>query len=136
MGYEPAVIEVGMGKVGIMKRYLVALIVLLVPCLGGQGRCRTWVVELDGSGDFTVIQDAVDAAADGDTIFIGPGHHTAMVPVSIYGTHDTLVYAHWSRMDRFISPFVGSGPGPGGSWSGYIWDGGFCMAIWGFLCSG
>jgi hypothetical protein len=30
-------------------------------------------VEKDGSGDFTVIQEAVDAASDGDTIEIGPG---------------------------------------------------------------
>ena len=121
MGYEPAVIEVGMGKVGIMKRYLVALVVLLVPCLGGRGQCRTWVVELDGSGDFTVIQDAVDAAADGDTIFIGPGHHTAMVPVSIYGTHDTLVNAVVD--DGRNLTFCGAGQdqvflGPA------IWDGG------------
>ena len=30
-------------------------------------------VEKDGSGDYTVIQDAVNAAASGDTIRIGPG---------------------------------------------------------------
>ncbi|MBE0568033.1 MAG: hypothetical protein IH621_18915 [Krumholzibacteria bacterium] len=34
---------------------------------------RTWRVEKDGSGDYTVIQDALDAAASGDTIQIGPG---------------------------------------------------------------
>ncbi len=34
---------------------------------------RTWYVEKDGSGDFTVIQEAVDAAVSGDTIRIGPG---------------------------------------------------------------
>ncbi len=34
---------------------------------------RTWTVEKDGSGDFTVIQDAVDAASSGDVIEIGPG---------------------------------------------------------------
>jgi len=33
----------------------------------------TWTVERDGSGDYTVIQDAVNAAASGDTIRIGPG---------------------------------------------------------------
>ena len=130
MGYEPAVIEVGMGKVGIMKRYLVALIVLLVPCLGGQGQCRTWVVELDGSGDFTVIQDAVDAAADGDTIFIGPGHHAQMHQVNIPGTgFNPLVTASWSD-DRALT-FVGSGPeqsllGPD------EWDGGL-QSIYGIL---
>ncbi|MEZ4386934.1 MAG: right-handed parallel beta-helix repeat-containing protein [Candidatus Krumholzibacteriia bacterium] len=35
----------------------------------------TWHVAKDGSGDFTVIQDAVDAAASGDTIAIGPGRY-------------------------------------------------------------
>ncbi|MBU8922553.1 MAG: right-handed parallel beta-helix repeat-containing protein [Bacteroidales bacterium] len=37
------------------------------------GHASTWFVEKDGSGDFTVIQDAFDAAAAGDTIRIGPG---------------------------------------------------------------
>lgn len=32
-----------------------------------------WNVEKDGSGDYSIIQDAVDAAASGDTILIGPG---------------------------------------------------------------
>jgi len=32
-------------------------------------------VEKDGSGDFTIIQHAVDAAAEGDTIKIGPGRY-------------------------------------------------------------
>ncbi len=36
-------------------------------------RARTWFVERDGTGDFIVIQDAVDAAASGDTIKIGSG---------------------------------------------------------------
>lgn len=37
---------------------------------------RTWRVEKDGSGDFTVIQHAVDASAGGDTIMIGPGRYS------------------------------------------------------------
>jgi hypothetical protein len=41
-------------------------------------------VALDGSGDFEVIQDAIAAAASGDTITIGPGTYTQtrMVPNS------------------------------------------------------
>lgn len=34
---------------------------------------HTWLVEKSGSGDFEVIQDAVDASATGDTIRIGSG---------------------------------------------------------------
>ena len=33
----------------------------------------TWRVAQDGSGDFALVQDAVEAAATGDTVSIGPG---------------------------------------------------------------
>jgi hypothetical protein len=36
---------------------------------------KTIVVALDGSGDFTSIQEAVDAAAKGDTVFLKPGRY-------------------------------------------------------------
>lgn len=35
----------------------------------------TWRVAKDGTGDFEVIQDAVDVASSGDTIEIGPGRY-------------------------------------------------------------
>lgn len=52
-----------------------------VLCLGlvagglaaGAADAATWRVEKDGSGDFMIIQQAVEAAADGDTIRIGAG---------------------------------------------------------------
>jgi hypothetical protein len=50
---------------------LAPLLVLLL--CSAAAEARTWHVEKDGSGDFTVIQDAVEAAAAGDTIRIGPG---------------------------------------------------------------
>jgi hypothetical protein len=53
----------------------------------------TWRVEKDGSGDFTVIQDAVDAAADGDTIAIGPGR---------YDEKTLFVTPGWSEFVRVI----------------------------------
>lgn len=37
---------------------------------------RTWVVELDGSGDVPTIQAAVEASAEGDTIEVGPGRYS------------------------------------------------------------
>jgi len=42
----------------------------------GSANATIWHVERDGSGDFTVIQDAVDAAESGDTIMLGPGRFT------------------------------------------------------------
>jgi len=34
-----------------------------------------WQVERDGSGDFSLLQDAADAAASGDTIMVGSGRY-------------------------------------------------------------
>ncbi len=45
----------------------------LLPFLALPAQSRTWLVEKDGSGDFTIIQDALDAATSGDTLRIGAG---------------------------------------------------------------
>ncbi len=55
-----------------MGRTIVFLVSLLV-LMAGLSSASTWRVEKGGSGDFVVVQDAVDAAASGDTILIGPG---------------------------------------------------------------
>lgn len=49
---------------------MLGLLLVAAPALS-----RTWTVEKDGSGDFAVIQDAVDAASSGDVIAIGPGRY-------------------------------------------------------------
>ncbi len=56
-----------------MRMRLLVLVLLLVMGTASQAAAETWYVEKDGSGDFTVIQAAVDAAADGDVINIGLG---------------------------------------------------------------
>jgi hypothetical protein len=48
---------------------------------------NTWRVEANGSGDFTQIQDAVLAAADGDVILVGNGTYD---PVAIDGKSLTI----------------------------------------------
>jgi hypothetical protein len=50
----------------------VVLVGVLVALATGSW-ATTWRVEKDGSGDFSVIQDAVDVAASGDTVAIGAG---------------------------------------------------------------
>ena len=41
----------------------------------GVPAATTWIVDRHGGGDFTTIQPAVDAAAEGDTVLIGPGRY-------------------------------------------------------------
>ncbi|MBD3160786.1 MAG: hypothetical protein GF346_01455, partial [Candidatus Eisenbacteria bacterium] len=43
--------------------------------LAPASRAETWTVALDGTGDFTDLQEAIDAAGSGDTIRVGPGIH-------------------------------------------------------------
>lgn len=53
-------------------RFLVVAIILLIPFEVCGAR---WTVELDGSGDFVSLWDAVDSSASGDTLLLGPGRH-------------------------------------------------------------
>lgn len=63
----------------------------------------TWSVAQDGSGDFTVIQDAVDAAASGDVINVGPGRYTEYTTYS-WG----ISYLHFDGQKDLT--VVGAGP--------------------------
>ena len=60
--------------------------VLLAQEQGGSdertpGTGSTWHVALDGSGHFTSIQEAIDQAQDGDTVFIKAGNYAEDVTV-------------------------------------------------------
>jgi hypothetical protein len=62
---------------GLARCMMVLAVATLAAFPGSRDtQARTWYVEKDGSGDFTVIQAAVEAAATGDTIRIGPGRWT------------------------------------------------------------
>ena len=45
----------------------------------------TWIVDVAGSGDFTSIQAAIVAAAEGDTITVGPGTYTENITINKSG---------------------------------------------------
>ncbi len=49
------------------------ILLAIMLMLSSAALAATWRVEKDGSGDFSIIQDAVEASASGDTIMIGPG---------------------------------------------------------------
>lgn len=65
-----------------MSRAVLAALLLVLGAHGADA--RTWHVRKDGTGDYTVIQDAVDRAAAGDTIRIGPGRFEEKRPFSSY----------------------------------------------------
>ena len=101
---------------------ILILLTLHAVCLAGIARADTLRVEQDGSGDFTIIQDAVDAAAHGDTILIGPGHYqdahafdpdsgpTIQVVVS-WRDERALSFVGVGRDSVFIGPDQYSAPG-------------------------
>ncbi|MFH2051445.1 MAG: right-handed parallel beta-helix repeat-containing protein [bacterium] len=71
----------------LFHRYGPALILacLLVVFGCGLAQGRTITVERDGTGEFIILQEALNAAADGDTILIGPGEFTEMYKVKYPG---------------------------------------------------
>lgn len=71
-----------------VKRTLLILALVALPL---SVQARTWFVARDGSGDYTVIQDAVDAAASGDTIRIGPGRYDEARIVQVPGWTDPVL---------------------------------------------
>jgi len=42
---------------------------------------KTWIVAPDGSGDFLTIQTAIDAASDGDTLFVRNGAYSGPIVI-------------------------------------------------------
>jgi len=68
-----------------------ALILLLLRITDVAG-AATWLVRKDGLGHATVIQEAVDMAAPGDTVLVSPGRYLEYAPYD-YGalTGDTYV---------------------------------------------
>ena len=71
-------------------------------------------VALDGTGDFTHLQDAIDAAQSGDTIRVGPGVHEgpfwietkSLVLLSIEGPETTILEGRLSPHQNGSEPVV------------------------------
>jgi len=97
------------------------LVIMASFCLACGAQARTWFVEKDGSGDFIVIQDALDAAASGDTVRIGPGRFedfrqytypggTPVIVANVQVANMTLIGA--GQDATIIGPEVYDGPYP------------------------
>jgi len=82
--------------------------VMLAGSLSSVSEARIWHVAKDGSGDFSVIQDAVDAADSGDEIQIGPGRYDDFITIHEGGS------LYWDIHVRVVGKslsFIGSGVG-------------------------
>lgn len=64
------------------------LLIALVLLVAASAMAATITVRKDGTGDFLVIQHALDVAAAGDTVLIGPGQ---------YLEHSTVRFPSWTR---------------------------------------
>jgi len=83
------------------------IILTLLICFGFASlpSARTWYVEKDGSGDYTIIQQAVDAASPGDTIRIGTGRFTENAPLTVGWTEDVYIAIQTDNLT-----LIGAGP--------------------------
>lgn len=66
-------------------RSRVLLLVITILLLAGSGHTATIRVARDGSADFTVVPEAVSAAAAGDTVRIAPGVYPEVLPFETPG---------------------------------------------------
>jgi hypothetical protein len=77
-----------------MKRTLLATLLVLVT-VPAFATAATITVRKDGTGDYMVLQQALDVAASGDTVLVGPGEYTesSMVRLNGHG-FDSEIFGH------------------------------------------
>lgn len=82
-------------------------LLVLAMLLGVCAEAATLTVRKDGTGDYAVIQQALDVAAAGDTILIGPGEYLEHTSVRFPAwLHDIESYANVTVDDLTI---IGAG---------------------------
>ncbi len=59
-------------------RFALLALLALITCLPVAAQGKNWIVDANGSGHFTDIQDAVNAAARGDWIHVLPGSYSSV----------------------------------------------------------
>ena len=64
------------------------MLVAVLLAIGAPCGAATIVVDPGGGGDFTEIQPAIDAAADGDTVLVKSGEYVITEPIDFNSLHD------------------------------------------------
>ncbi len=80
-------------------RTLTVIVLTGLAAMAAPADGRTWRVEKDGSGDFTVIQHSIDAASSGDVIEIGPGRYT---DVTLFSWGKVTVWLDGTKSLTFV----------------------------------
>lgn len=119
------------------SNFIIQALMIVALFAAVDASARTWRVELDGSGDFTDIQPAVDASAAGDTILIGPGRFATFrpcvapawtEPAIVWVTKDNLTFLGSGQGSTILGPTTYFGP-PGRDPKGFCSFGGFSGEI-------
>lgn len=93
-----------------MAKRLTTLLILLLAMDAVTAEARTWNVRKDGTGDYMVIQEAVDHAAAGDTVRIGPGRYEEKRPYTSYPpTTDKWTFEVYVAVDVSDLTLIGAG---------------------------
>jgi hypothetical protein len=115
-------LAVGSPMVRIAAIMVATLLLALVVAGAGIAGSRllasdgTIVVAADGSGDFTSINEAVEAAADGDTLLIRPGIYVESVRVA---GKDLTIRGDGDRADIVVEAALSASPDVFGDWERY-----------------
>ena len=80
--------------------YTLVIAILSIHIVTTQAEATVWTVSKDGSADFLIIQDAIDAAESGDTIQIGPGRYTDYQ--TVYSGYVTVRHEYLSVIGKSI----------------------------------
>ena len=75
-----------------------ALAICTLVSVASTAQARTWRVARDGSGDFMIVAEAVEAAASGDTISIAPGVYPEVVEYTTPSRSVAMI--GWVRQDE------------------------------------
>ncbi len=105
-------------QLGFRTRSLVPLGLLLI-LASTSPRAATWRVQADGTGDLPTIQDAIDGAAGGDTIRVGPGDYAVslwiegkgIILISDQGPSSTVLHGVSLQDSPVIDVFYDGGTG-------------------------